>query len=230
MGQFGWRAAFCDAALQLLVNSLAMLTRKEGETLGSQPMGLRRARRPADSTGGPIRLGPPVLSSFTVPPTFVTFLRDFWRGCMRCRRKPAPRNIGRTAGADIGQILEAWRLPPSSSEDGRSSVRGGCHAIGYPAASIIACANSAEAVVGPALAERSLLVHEPIPLMTCGMEAVAEQQTASMTGLHQCFVGLSNLIISRSLALADHYNGYDGVIGWLRCSPLVGLSVWLVLS
>ena len=68
-------------------------------------------------------------------------------------------------------------------------------------------------------------------LITYGMEAVAEEQTALMNGLLNATFGVSNLIFSPLCGgMADHYGGYQEVIWLVGIFPVIGLAVWLVLS
>src|SRR5262249_22734495 len=106
--------------------------------------------------------------------------------------------------------------------------------MGFPAASVIVFANAAPDPTWALVwlsASRFWFMFAYTVLLTYGMEAVAEEETASLIGLLNATFGVCNLLFSPLFGrLADRYQGYREVIWIVGISPLVGLAVWLVLS
>jgi len=106
--------------------------------------------------------------------------------------------------------------------------------IGFPAASVVVFASSAadpsEALVWLS-ASRFWFMFAYTVLITYGMEAVDERQTAVMAGLLNGTFGVSNLIFSPLFGgMADRSHSYREVIWMVGIAPLIGLAAWLVLS
>src|SRR5262249_4231819 len=106
--------------------------------------------------------------------------------------------------------------------------------IGFPAASVVVGVNTAENPTAALVwlsVSRFWFMFAYTALLTYGMEAGAEEQTALMIGVLNGTFAISNLIVSPLFgALADHSGSYREVIWAVGILPLVGLAAWLLLS
>jgi MFS transporter, ACS family, hexuronate transporter len=241
MGQIGWRAAFLvTAASGLLWLALwFLLTRKDSEVLGAQPMKLKTGTEAGRLKWSSFGLWASVLAVFfTVPPTvFVThFLPRFLETSHGVSQEAMPYWLWQVPlVTDIGQILGG--VAASALLARGWSFLGSRRLImllGFSAASVILYVNTAQDPTSALVwlsASRFWFMFAYTALITYGMEAVAEEQTALMFGVLNGTFGISNLIFSPLFGgLADRYHGYREVIWLVGLSPVVGLAVWLVLS
>lgn len=241
MGRLGWRAAFVVTAASgvFWLAGWILLTRKEGEVLGPQPVKLQTGTEAGRLSWGSLPVWAAVLAVFfTVPPTvFVThFLPRFLERTYAVSQEAMPLWLWQVPLAtDIGQILGG--LTASALLARGWSFLGSRRLImlmGFPAASVIVFANAARDPTWALVwlsASRFWFMFAYTVLLTYGMEAVAEEQTALLNGLLNATFGVSNLLFSPLFGgLADHYQGYREVIWMVGISPLVGLAAWLILS
>ncbi|MBA3707872.1 MAG: MFS transporter [Planctomycetes bacterium] len=64
-----------------------------------------------------------------------------------------------------------------------------------------------------------------------GIESVAENQTALMSGLMNATFSVCNYVLAPRLGrMVDQSHGYDGVLLMIAVLPIVGLVLWIVLS
>src|SRR5262245_57115187 len=241
MGQLGWRAAFVVTAASgaIWLAAWLVLARHEGEVLGPRPVQLQTGTDAGRLRWRSFAVWAAVLAIFfTVPPTvFVThFLPRFLERTYAVSQEAMPYWLWQVPLAtDFGQILGG--LAASALLARGWSFLASRRLImltGFPAAGVIVCANSAEDPAWALVwlsASRFWFMFAYTVLITYGMEAVAEEQTALMNGLLNGTFGISNLIFSPLFgALADRYGAYREVIWLVGISPLVGLAVWLILS
>src|SRR5262245_27881275 len=223
MGRFGWRAAFVVTAAAGLfwLTAWILLSRKEGEILGPQPVKLRTGTAAGRLSLESFGVWAAVLAVFfTVPPTvFVThFLPRFLERTYSVSQEDMPLWLWQVPLAtDIGQLLggvaaSALLARGWSFLNSRRLIM----LMGFPAASVIVFANAAPdptwALVWVS-ASRFWFMFAYTVLLTYGMEAVAEEETASLIGLLNATFGVCNLLFSPLFGrLADRYQGYQEVL------------------